>query len=62
MTDATRRRRPTRYRLPVANPPVCWGCDERLYAGGRSYVLAVAEDGHEHPYHHECAPSATEDA
>lgn len=47
-----------KFRQPKANPPICWICDRRLYAGGRAYVIIVGEDGHEHPVHRQCAASA----
>lgn len=40
---------------PRANPPICWTCNKRLYAGGRIYVLVEDEDGNQHPAHKNCA-------
>lgn len=42
----------------LAVPPVCWGCDKKLYAGGRSYVMRADEQGIERPYHKSCDPEA----
>jgi hypothetical protein len=48
-------------RVTFANKPapggLCWICDRRLYAGGRSYVL-VTIDGVERPVHGDCARKA----
>ena len=38
-----------------ANPPVCWICDRKLYAGGWQYELIEDEAGNEHPVHVSCA-------
>jgi hypothetical protein len=51
----SRSRKGIRFSQPVANPPFCWLCDRRLYAGGRSYVTIVGEDGHPRPAHDFCA-------
>lgn len=43
-------------RRPVrANPPICYICDRKLYAGGWSYELAEEEEGVYRPAHRACA-------
>lgn len=34
-----------------ANPPICWICDRKLFAGGRSFVL-ISDN---RPAHRDCA-------
>ena len=41
-----------------AKVPLCWVCDRKLYAGGRSYVTITDEQGNEHPAHKSCAEHA----
>lgn len=43
------KRQPTR-----ANPPVCWLCGRRLYAGGWQYRIVEDEEGRPHPAHQAC--------
>jgi hypothetical protein len=40
---------------PRVNPPICWLCDKRLYAGGRAYDL-ISVEGQEtpRPVHRTC--------
>lgn len=42
---------------PKAPGGLCWVCDKRLYAGGRSYATAVI-DGVERPVHAACKAKA----
>lgn len=44
-----------KFTKPKAIGVLCWGCDRKLHAGGRSYVLAVV-DGVQRPFHGQCAP------
>lgn len=45
-----------KYTKPVMRT-LCWICDRRLYAGGRSYVM-IEIDGVQRPVHASCAPPA----
>lgn len=41
-----------------ANPPVCWECGRKLYAGGWVYVEIPSMDGGTRPAHRQCAIDA----
>ena len=44
-----------RFTQPRANPPICFFCDKKLHAGGRSYEKVREPDGLIRTYHISCA-------
>ena len=57
----TPKRKPIKFTAPRAIGGLCWLCDRRLHAGGRSYKTAVV-DGVERPVHARCLDKMERDA
>lgn len=47
-----------KFTQPKHPVPFCAWCDDRLYAGGRCYVLLRDPLGHVRPFHKECTTAA----